>query len=364
MKQQSGPSHPWSRHIGIGSDFEDVEQQFTVPQPLPLPWFHDRNGVYLESGRQGFVTIEKALRSQGHRRLYVPEYLCDSMLQAFDKDHWQVVALPVSNDLAIDCEIISGLRGGVLLHCKYFGVVETDPETSALRIAQNSGVVIIADETHRVFSPPSAVADFRIASLRKLLPIPQGAYVVGISPDHVSIRSDLSRPPLIRIMAMSEKARAQRTGDNVGDYRALFLEAENELSQRLLAVQLDSRSLALLGHLNLELLRAQRVSNSQVLFSLLGSSDQFTIVNPPSSTTIPSHLVLKTERAHDLRTYLSDHAIYCPVHWGPSRLLAPRQWPRCYLSIPIDHRYGLPEMKVIAQRVHEYFEKKIGARIS
>jgi hypothetical protein len=369
----------------IGSDFELVDDQLLgATTSTRLPWERaDDNTItagditaeditYVKSGRQALALVEKTLRSQGHTRLHVPSYLCDSMIVPFQKTGWALRTLPVDRDLMVNpADALSQVTSGAFLHAPYFGRQDSSAMLAALETLRKRGVVVIVDETHRLFSGPSQVADIRVASLRKLLPVYDGGYVAGLSEllasnasSSVALSSSGSEIAELRHIAQIAKSIALTTGDNDSSHLAIFAKADQATKVHAQPALISSKSLSLLHRLDFRLIKQTRQANSIALSRALGQSPCFRIINPPATDLLPSHLVLETDEAARLRKFLVGHQIYCPIHWPESQLLPRTQeWPTRYLSLPTDHRYGEQDMLRIAAKVHAFFAKQIGLTV-
>jgi len=351
----------------IGSDFELVEDRYLSPTASTrLPWDDSSGITYVESGRQALALVEAELRSQGHGHLYVPSYLCDSMIAPFQRTGWTLRGLSVDSDLAISpTNLLSEVTAGVLLHAPYFGREDSPSMLAALDTLRRRGVVVIVDESHRLFSDPSQVADFRVASLRKLLPVYDGGYVTGLSGQFLTslaASSSSSEIAELRQMAQASKSDALASGGSSKSHLALFAAAEHATDIRTQPAPISSKSLGLLQQLNMKLIATTRETNSILLTQALGHSGRFRIINPPTENLLPSHLVLETHDVTGLQKYMKERRIYCPIHWPPSELLPTTQsWPRRYISLHLDHRYGPVEMMRTANTIHAFFAQRTDA---
>jgi hypothetical protein len=359
-------------HIEIGSDFELVDDScLTAARSARLPWESSADITYVESGRQALAVAEAELRRQGHTQLSVPSYLCDSMVEAFHPSGWHVTQLPVDSDLVVQpADLLARVTEGVLLHAPYFGRQDSPDMEAALEVIRHRGVVVVVDESHRTLTGPSPVADIRVASLGKLLPLYDGGYVTGVrwpvqaeGPSHATLPDPPSEIATLRRLAMQAKSEALHSGESHGDggdedkaHLKLFARAADATARQTQPRRTSADSLALMGRLDLEVFRARREMNSATLLRALGHSDRFRVINPPAENLLPSHLVLETDDMSGLRRHLTGQRIYCPVHWPPSQLL-PRTsaWPNRYLSLPVDQRYGEVEMLRMAGCVRAYF---------
>jgi hypothetical protein len=363
MHSQGSPTAQELNIPEIGSDFELVESKYlNEVMPRRLPWEEEgSNVIYVESGRQALAVVEAELRSQGHTHLHVPSYLCDSMISPFQGNGWTLEALPMSDDLAVSpMDLLSQVTAGVLLHTPYFGRQDSPETLDALDALRRRGVTVVVDETHRVFSTPSAVADIRVASLRKSLPLYDGAYVVGVSgplEQYVQNSPPRSEIAALHKKAMVAKSNALTRGDDSATHRLLFERAEHATETQTKPAQISQESLSLLYRLDTDLIRTTRELNSNQLMEALGHSERFRVINPPAKDLLPFYLELDTNEVAGLQRSLAGQRIYCPIHWPPSDLLPrARSWPSRYLSLPMDHRYGESDMLRLATAVRAYFE--------
>lgn len=344
----------------VGSDFEAVESRLLRANGGQLPWEGTGTTVYVQSGRQALMLLQQLLRSDGYDVVHLASYVCDSVVQAFTQTGWTIRQLPVDRDLRVDAAVVEDrVNEGVYLHTPYFGRGDTAAIALALSRLRTRGVVVVADETHRVLSPGSTMADFHVASLRKMLPVCDGGYLWsrGAVPTGGLEPAD-DRVTKVRASAMREKLRALRAGDASGRHREMFAEAEDAVQQSMTPRCISTQSLALLRRLDLELVRSLRERNAAVLFQELRDTPGLRVINPPSDVPVPSHLVIEADRPRDIQNWMAAERLYCPIHWPPSMLL-PRihPWPSRYLSLPIDQRYGETDMYRLAGRLRDYFRQ-------
>jgi len=345
----------------IGSYFERVDDRYLLPaNSQPMPWEDTADIIYTESGRQAVAIVEAALRRQGHTKVHVPSYLCDSMIDPFHRNGWALAELPPDKDLMVRPEeLLARVTEGVLLHAPYFGRQDSPAMLEALATIQRRGVVVIADETHRLFAGPSPVADIRVASLRKVLPLYDGGYVAGLParlrPARPSVSSESAA---IRRLAMRVKSDALASRDGSKTHLELYAKAERATETQVQPCRMSGDSCSLLRRLDLEMIRKARERNSVSLSRALGHSHRFRVVNPPAEDLLPSHLVLETDEVAGLRRFLSRQHIHCAIHWPPSEVLPQHgNWPDRYLSLPIDHRYGEPDMVRMATCIQTFFSE-------
>ncbi|WIK64328.1 hypothetical protein [Gleimia hominis] len=163
-------------------------------------------------GKQALSLVAQDLRRQGVRRLVAPDYFCLSMILPFELEGISVRycptdrrALPVPQRLA---ELVT--PGSAVLLCFTFGNLPTAQLVSVLEGVRAGGVPIVVDGTHSWLGPQANLngektqatqradgggfasvalrakpgyADYYVVSMRKLLPVPDGAFVHGLEAD-------------------------------------------------------------------------------------------------------------------------------------------------------------------------------------
>lgn len=346
---------PTSWPTEIGSDFELVGGEYLTRPAGVLPWDGPLT-TYVANGRQALSLTAESLWRRGLRTIHVPGYLCDSMIEPFTKD-WKVVALPTTADLETPPDAVGSLKASVLLNAPYFGRSPSSDMVTALRTARRAGVVVVTDETHRVLDEPCIETDIRVASLRKLLPVFDGGYAIGLPTEDTHVGPSNSDAVAQRHRAMSTKTANLSKPGPQSSHLAMFHESERALTVDLTPRAMSAPTLDLLRRLNLPELAVRRRQNAEALVKALSRQSALRVLNPPSATTNPSHIVLEVSDPQALREWLARRRIYCPIHWPPSELLPHRSdWPQRFLSVPIDHRYGVEDMHHIGAAVHEGLE--------
>jgi selenocysteine lyase/cysteine desulfurase len=307
--------------------------------------------TYVESGRQALSLVAAHLHGEGRRRVVVPGYLCESMIQPFAALGWEIAPVPVDGDLRVRPDGLGAYgHGDVVLAAEYFGRDPREPWVEALRDVRARGGVVIDDETHRVFRPGRSGADVAVASLRKVLPVAAGAYVRG--PVAGTVLGSPGPVGDLRRQAMRRKSEYVGGARSDKAHLELFAEAEALTEAALTPAALGDADLVLLRRLDVGALAAARRANADVLGKELADCPALTIVNPPDAESVTSHLVISVADPQALRRHLVGEGIYCPIHWPqPSGLPLGGPWPSVYLSLPVDHRYGIEDMRRVAAAV-------------
>ena len=136
------------------------------------------------NGKQALGLVARALRSRGVRTVLVPRYRCEAMVLPFELEGMGTRAVDVGPDLLLEPRALAAALadepGAAVLHCETYGNRARGDLADLLVRARRTGRVIIADATHSLLDRPrllDGAADVVVASLRKLLPVPDGAVI-------------------------------------------------------------------------------------------------------------------------------------------------------------------------------------------
>ncbi len=340
----------------IGSDFEAPSDEILFPGMVDPPWKQKAEAtVLVQTGRGALRLISRALRADGYQAVMVPSYACDSMIRPFFEDLWQIVPLPVEQDASLDPERVADALGGVkkktaLLFAEYFGRSPSSDMTNVLTWARDHGLLVIHDKTHQVYTSVNVPADVSFGSLRKLLPVADGAF---ISSSRMVILPEEETENTSGLMRWEAMDRLQRFDEDPDKIRNAHIHANEALEALPGTGKPTERSAWTLSHLNYELLAERRVGNARALSSFLdGVVD---IINPPVGRTLPSHLVIRVPDAKRAQAFCAARQVFCPIHWPQTSLtFSHYSWPNDLLSLPVDHRYDDTDMRRVADAVIEW----------
>jgi hypothetical protein len=219
--------------------------------------------------------------------------------------------------------------------------------------------VLIEDHTQDPFSAwaRQSNADYAVCSIRKTLPVPDGAILWSPAGHPLPRPCDTlsCNGSWLKAAAMLYKQGylSGALGLEVKtEFRKMQLRGESELSNGQCS-RISPMSAALLSRGAPQLWREQRNLNTRELLKLL---ENWEIAQPVYTTWPSGHapftfpLVFEDEEQRNFyQDRLRQEEIYCAVEWvcdtpdNNARDLSAR-----ILSIPIDHRYGREEMRRIA----------------
>jgi hypothetical protein len=342
-------SAPWE----LGSEFDwALDGRVTGAAESP-PWSVKRSDVvYLESGRQALALASELLRQRGFRTLLMPQHFCESMIEPFVRDQWDIHFYEFDDEWAAQTPEapLASPETTVVLSFPAFGVPESLDWLAFLAEVQSQGSVVISDESHRVLSAGLSQADVRIASLRKMLPLPDGAFVTGLSTAPTLTSGGVQA--VARAEAMVEKTRFLSGERTDSKHLAMFARAEELTHRQAAPATMSEVSAERIDAFDWEALRSSRYANAAALTrELVGTSYRVTT----SAAEVPSHVVVSGPDVLGLRGHLIASRIYCPIHWvRPEDEPRPASWRDDLLSIPVDHRYTPEDLIRVAEAIHEF----------
>lgn len=278
-----------------------------------------------QSARAAFLSF---LRSQRPKAVWMPWFLCDSMVEPMTQAGVEV------KRYALDADLRPQLPPAIneqelLLLVNYFGLCSAMEEELVSEVGPE---YVIVDHAQALFAPPS-LALATIASPRKFVGVSDGgALWTRAALDCPTERDEGSLPRatgMLRRMAFSAEAGYQD-----------FAQAESALSLQE-PLQLSRFTQRLLRSIDYQVVAQRRCLNFDFLHDALAEFNQLTV--PPRSGQVPLCYPL-WPKSDVARSELHSRRIYVPCFW-PELLDRPglpemeRQLAQQLLPLPVDQRY-------------------------
>lgn len=299
-------------------------------------------GLHLPSGERAWLHSGRAAVRwllQG-RRVLVPAYMCDSVVQALTPAGFY----HVDAELRVDWPGLSAATerhspdAVVLVH--YFGFLQDRDPLAAFR-ARFPSVRIVEDLSHSLLNAPGHQglhdrADYGFASLRKLLPVPDGAVVIDYrgaglppSPPEPSETPQFTRD---RLAALERRS------------ASLFAKAEQALDREAPVVAASALSRQIVASVPAKLWRARRRANWRALSDVLPSSRAL------AAGVAPFGFPVRVPNRHDLGRRLAGAGIETQVHWplGPAANRQERLLAGTLLTLPCGPACRPADLRTIA----------------
>jgi hypothetical protein len=343
----------------VGSDFHISELRWGGGDDAP--WAGHPHALYA-AGRDPVISIVTRTPT---RRLWVPSYFCQDVLRAWRNAG---IDLRMYRDAPMD-PVVKSLPArpdDAVLSVSYFGV-----RAPAQIHAEGGQPLIIEDHTHDPLSTWArhSRADFCIASLRKTLPLPDGA--VAWSPRGRELAPPALMEPrrvgavLDRLIGMQLKARYLR-GDAVEKdaYRRCAVRGEEMLAATAPSAASEYAT-ALIAAFPQEDWRQTRAKNHAVFVHAFRASEELVsvVAAPPDSVPFSGLLHFSDPNARDrVRSALIAQRVYPATLWAlaervvgdiPDEHIA---LSKRLLSLHCDGRYDAATMRDVAEIVMHALE--------
>jgi len=332
----------------IGSEFHWMGMA-----PAPFISWPERASWFL-LGRHAVAGLMRSFPSDT-RRLWVPEYFCHDVAA-----YWGgFCSIAIYADDPVRPEpgwkTLRPAKDDVVLAVNYFGVRSGNPWKEW---HEKHGCILLEDHSHDPVSgwALESCADFAFSSLRKTMPVPDGA-ILWSPRGHALPQTedeDFSGSAL-KLAAMIWK-RECLEGRASPEVKPIYREWEHageeafELSRKIYSASRFSREY--LAHGVPVQWRKQREANVRRLLGLV-CSDVRSLFNswPSGSTPMAAVFRFESQAVRDLiRKRLEAANIYCPIHWParPHCVESIRELAATMLTVPADQRYKEEDMDRIA----------------
>lgn len=354
----------------VGSEFHWSDNVLTLSSsenlfPEAYELFSTATGILL--------AIERCLKGSRDRfRLHLPTYFCMEVAAKISEVFELCWYRDLPTELAPDFNTLHPLPGDLVLAVNLFGVREGKAWQDWL--TQNQQIILIEDHSHDPFSlwARQTTAHYAIASLRKTLPIPDGAMIWS------GQNMALPRPSKSESSGVAKKLTAMLlkrsylmgAGISKDSYRTLQTEGEAELSNDG-DRPVSTLTKNILGVLNISEMRQQRATNTRNFLDII-LREKHEACQPLfthwSANSVPFNSIIFCENhqfRQQLRQFLISHNIFAPVHWAqPPNQLFGNDFQALNLSnrlltIPTDHRYSYNDMEYVAEKVSEFAQSYV-----
>ncbi len=327
----------------IGGDF------CTVPTAATENGCFPGDTCWFGSGRSALACVIDQIQKQYEvRSVAMPAWCCDSMIKPFVDAGMEVRFYPVypeggrlvqRPDEAATCDMLFlmdyfGYRGG-----------SEAPDVPGIRVR---------DLTHSVFSGAYGDAQYYFGSLRKWAGFHTGGFAWGL--EHADLPEDAAYIAL-RQQAMERKDQYLSGAVEDKQHLQIFREAE-ELLERHEICGASQRDMVLARQMDVAQIKRRRRENAAILLEAFSQIAVFSELGDEDCPLFVPILVPDGKR-DELRQYLIENRIYCPVHWPLTVYHAPDEKSAVLysrsLSLVCDQRYSTQDMLRIAETVARFW---------
>lgn len=302
---------------------------------LPQREEYHKHAIRLNTGRN---CLEYILRARGYKKVYVPYYTCEAVMDPIHKlgIPYEFYHLDVHFEIR-DC--FSLKEGEALLYTNYFGLKQRYVE----QLAETIGTRLIVDNTQAFYAKPIPGID-TFYTCRKFFGVSDGAYLYCDKELDEEIEQDYSYDRVAHLVKRIDIS----AEDGFKDFRRVDDGLDNQpirkmskLTQRMMQ-GVDYKSAA-----------QRRRANFQMLHEALGKENNLELHLDDDAVPMVYPYLVPME---GLREKLIENKIFVARYWPNvldwttkddiEYLLAYQMQP-----LPIDQRYGENEMRYIINKI-------------
>jgi dTDP-4-amino-4,6-dideoxygalactose transaminase len=353
----------------IGSEFWEYTPEIAIHKlPDWLNWGCD-NRLFV-SGRTALDHIILDIKAtQLFRVVYMPSYCCHTMIEPFVSNGIKVLfydvvvnengALVFNMDYNVICD--------ALMIMNYFGFLSTDIESIIDRFKKNKEVIIIEDSTHSLFCKKAinSNSDYVFASFRKWFAIPGGAMASKINSEfNIPVQAKI-HDIYVKLKVESMRLKEEYLSSFKSEkelFLELFRQSEELIDKDYKGYTIDKLSYSILESLDVNDLREKRFNNALLLTNSLNKhSDLKPLFRILKTDDCPLFVpvICRRGKRDNLKQFLIQNNIYCPVHWPKSDLLLTNYKSDLIydreLSLVCDQRYDTFDMERIITTVDRFY---------
>lgn len=322
------------------------------------------------SGRVALEYVIERNKADGVTSVYMPSYCCHTMIEPFLKHDIKVVFYDVVlSEIGLKRQFDSNHGCDAVFLLDYFGYVDEETVTIA-KEQKAKGKTLIYDATHSIYSVfDPTIYDYVFGSYRKWMDVNCGFVATKNTIDN-NIQADwkqFGEYADMRTCMFDLKSRYMNDEDvDKQQFLAWINEAEEMLEQGYHHTLPDKRSIDVLKNTDLPALMMTRRNNAKVLMDGIADLTDERIhcfVKKMNAHDTPLFVPVWIQAAirNDMRRYLIEHDIYCPVHWPLSDLHVisdeAKQLYQSELSLVCDQRYDHFDMYRIVETIKNYLKK-------
>lgn len=318
-----------NQHKSIGGYFE---------LELPQGTEYHSQAIALNTGRNA---LEYILRARGYKRVYLPYYSCEVLLEPFKKLGIEYAFYHINANLEADLQ--ASLNSDEAILCiNYFGLKQDHVNA----LAQRYGKQLIVDNTQAFYAQPIDGID-TFYSCRKFFGVPDGAYLYCDKVLDAVFEQDYSWERMTHLLKRIDVSAEAAYAD--------FREQSEKLKNNPIR-KMSNLTHRIMASIDYDGVAGRRRQNYQLLDEAIGNKNGIAL--PLSADAVPMvYPFLTTDQ--QLRQRLIDNKVYIATYW-PNVL----DWCNTdsteytltaqLLPLPIDQRYGKEEMNTIIKVIAEW----------
>ena len=306
---------------------------FSLELPYNNNGEYHRNAIRLNSGR---YCLEYVLRVKKYKKVYLPYYMCDAVLQPINKLGLDYQFYHIDRYFHIS-ETLHPKRDEVILYCNYFGLMDEYVKIVTDKYAPN----IIIDNTQAFFSRPLPEID-TFYTCRKFFGVADGAYLYTDKEADFDIPQDYSSSRMLFLLDRLDKSAEEAFSD--------YHKSEDSLDHNKIK-KMSKITQIIMSFICYKSVADRRISNYTYLYDNLGSSNTLSVELGRES--VPMVYPFLSDDIN-LRKKLIDDKVYVASYWPNVKNMSnlesvESQFAVNLIPIPMDQRYGKDDLNKILE---------------
>lgn len=294
------------------------------------------NALALNTGRNA---LEYILRAKLFKKVFLPYYTCDVMLEPILKLKIEVEFYSIDETLKPNIEYSKIRQDEVLIYTNYFGICDNQVNSVALNCSN-----LIVDNSQSFYSFPIPGVD-TFYSPRKFFGLPDGAYLYTNSHLEDGFEKDISYNRCQHLLGRIDEGAQSH-------YQNFIYNSKGLCNQPILRIsRLTHR---LLSSINYKSIAEVRLQNFNFLHEELNNKNKLKF--EPTSINIPMVYPFLVENGVKIRRELIDNEIFVATYWPNVKDWAlPESFEynlaENLIPLPIDQRYNNSDMRIIVDLI-------------
>lgn len=322
--------------------------------------------------REALFQIAKT-NDKSSKVVLLPTYTCQTVIAPFEQLGWKCCFYNIKSNLTVDmedllCKVQDNFPSIVLFH-PYYGMKYSEDELESIQHLRKKGIVLIEDLTQCIFLSESEISqgyfDYYVGSLRKWLPIPDGAFLYPPIKDSMILEEnrhfvDLQcaamflRDAYFKSNDVSIKELSRNVNKYANDsisHSPIVPHSISAVSKNVISEEKHKRDLS------------ARTENSNYLYANLPQDENcHPVLEKKQVATAPLYVPIYANKRDELQSYLAKAHIYAPILWPMSEMYltsigSNRKIYDNILVLPCDQRYTISDMNFIVASIGEFYKR-------
>lgn len=268
------------------------------------------------SGRFAFKFIVNELESNNINNIWIPKYICPSVVKQLNSTKMQVNYYHISSNFQIEDRAINSVlasKSSAILIVNYFGLLDLQ---SIINSFNENGIIVILDKVQGYFTKDINGVTYWFDSLRKFFPVPEGAHLfrenTEIIPKYKP--SYYSQYKLTGAIIKNLILKDPKLDDSF--YLKLFNIGETILDEADDIYSTTNLFSYIYNSINLQDVVDKRNENYHLVYNILKEHGYEPLIPEKKGKIAPLLVPILAKNREEIRENLQRENIFLPVHWA------------------------------------------------